>query len=91
MDLTNLRCETDFLWNASITDFFVKPFDESGKIGTNHGNWSYLGFHSVMGTTIDKGNRPIAVELTTTAGRVFWISSPMLGSNLISQIFPRRG
>jgi hypothetical protein len=37
------------------------------------------------------GRRPTASELTTTAGRVFWISAPTVGSKLTSQISPRCG
>lgn len=37
------------------------------------------------------GKRPTASELTTTAGRVFWISVSTVGSKLTSQISPRCG
>ena len=37
------------------------------------------------------GKRPTASELITTAGRVFLISIPMVGSKLMSQISPRFG
>ena len=44
-----------------------------------------------MGATNLIGRRPTASEPTTTAGRVFWISVPTVGSKLTSQISPRRG
>jgi len=44
---------------------------------------------SNLGATNFTGKRPTASELTTTAGRVFLISEPMVGSNLTSQISPR--
>ena len=37
------------------------------------------------------GSRPTASELSTSAGRVFLISAPIVGSKLTSQISPRRG
>ena len=37
------------------------------------------------------GSRPTASELTTRAGRVLWISVPMVGSRFTNQISPRVG
>src|SRR5687768_17067215 len=44
-----------------------------------------------MGTTNRSGSLPIVFMLTTTAGRIFWISAPIAGSKSISQISPRLG
>src|SRR6266571_6038247 len=44
-----------------------------------------------MGATNLTGSRPTPSELSTTAGRVFLISDPMVGSRLTSQISPRFG
>ena len=49
----------------------------------------YQSFQSVTGTITLIGNMPMASELTTTAGRVFVISAPLVGSKLTSQMSPR--
>ena len=45
----------------------------------------------MIGAISFTGNRPTASELTTTAGRVFLISAPTVGSKLTIQISPRFG
>src|SRR4030095_11747723 len=50
--------------------------------------WS---FQLGMGVTSLIGRRPTASELITTAGRVFLISAPTVGSRFTSQTSPRRG
>ena len=50
--------------------------------------WS---FHPVMGAINLRGSRPSASELTITAGRVFCISEPTVGSRLTNQMSPRFG
>lgn len=41
------------------------------------------------GNELDRQDFPIASELTTTAGRFFLISAPIVGSKLTSQTSPR--
>ena len=49
------------------------------------------GFHPVMGATNLIGSLPTAFELTTIAGRCFWISAPRVGLKSTSHISPRLG
>jgi len=49
------------------------------------------GFQPVIGATSLMGSRPTASELTTTAGRCFWISAPRVGLKSTSQTSPRLG
>src|SRR3954468_15654692 len=57
----------------------------------NHGKPAYLGFHSVIGTTILSRSLPMASSLMTTAVRTFLISSPSAGSNRIRHTSPLSG
>src|SRR5207248_3249933 len=76
---------------ASAPDSFVRPFAGVGVRKTNQGKVAYLGFHSVIGTTILSRSRPMAFSLTTTAMRTFLISSPSAGSNRIRHTSPLTG
>jgi len=77
--------------NVSTAETLVRPLARSGSIRTCQILGAKYSFQSVMGATNLIGRRPAASEPTTTAGRVFWISAPTVGSKLTSQISPRRG
>ena len=83
--------ETDFTWKASAPTSFVMPFVSVGAMCTNQGQRANEGFHSVRGTMIRNGSLPTEVGFTTSARRSFWISAPLDGSKLTSQISPLRG
>ena len=87
--LTSRLVDTARTWVASATDFFLSPMEASGSIGTAHGLFSNFRFHSVIGTTIRIGSVARASELAITAGRVFRIFEPTVGSRFTSQISPR--
>lgn len=87
----NLEVSTPLSCKASIVEVFERPFRLSGSIRRCQMfplKWSC---HPVMGATNLRGSRPNASELTMTAGRIFCISEPTVGSRLISQISPRLG
>lgn len=83
--------ETDFTWKASAPTSFVMPFVSVGVMCTNQGQRANVDFHPVRGTMIRNGSLPTEETLTTNARRSFWISAPLDGSKLTSQISPLRG
>src|SRR5438105_5435471 len=54
----------------------------------NQAKFAKVGFQSVTGTTILRGNRPTLSMLMTTAGLTFWISAPTAGSKRTFQTSP---
>src|SRR5882724_11694681 len=76
---------------VSTAETLVRPLVVSGSIRTCQMLGAKYSLQSVSGATNLMGRRPTASELTTTAGRVFWISVPTVGSKLTSQMSPRRG
>lgn len=85
----NRRVSTPRSCKASTADVFVSPFSPSGSNLTCQTFWAKDSFHSVSGATNRMGNTPTASELTTTTGRVFRISAPIVGSRPTIQISPR--
>src|SRR4051794_31808378 len=77
--------------SASTADGFTSPFAASRSSRTCHRFAAYRFFQSVTGATSLIGRRPTESELITTAGRVFLISAPSVGSKQTSQISPRLG
>lgn len=87
----NREVSTPLSCKASMDEGFERPVLPSGSTRTCQMlplKWS---FHSVSGAINRRGRRPNASELTMTAGRVFFISEPTVGSKLTSQISPRLG
>lgn len=85
---TNRFSEIERIWKQSAEEFLVSPFLELASILTIQGATSYLWFQSVKGTIIFKGSLPKESSFTIMAGRVFFISAPIVGSRLINQISP---
>jgi hypothetical protein len=78
-------------WRVSTLESLLKPLSVLGFNLTCHKFPTYQSFQSVIGATSLMGNTPILFELMTTAGLIFLISVPRVGSKLTSQISPRCG
>ena len=82
---------TPRICSASMAEIFVSPLVRLGSIRICQMFRENCACQPVIGATSLIGKRPVASELITTAGRIFRISEPIVGSKFISQISPRRG
>lgn len=90
--LSMKRCRSaQRICNASAAEVFERPLSESGSIRICQKFLANASSQLVIGTINLTGNFPTASELTTTAGLVFLISEPTVGSKLTRQISPRLG
>ena len=87
----NLCVSTPRSCSTSTLDSFAKPLALLGSILMCHRFPLYQSFQSVRGATSLMGSIPIALELITTAGLVFLISLPIVGSKLTNQFSPLLG
>lgn len=82
---------TPRICSVSMAETFVSPLVRLGSIRMCQMFRENCACQPVIGATSLIGRRPIASELITTAGRIFRISEPIVGSKFISQTSPRRG
>ena len=82
---------TPRICSVSMAETFVRPLVRLGSIRICQMFRENCGCQPVIGATSLIGRRPVPSELITTAGRIFRISEPIVGSKFISQTSPRRG
>ena len=77
--------------SASAAEVLVRPLRESGSMRMCQKFRANASSQPVIGTMSFSGSFPTASELITTAGLVFLISEPRVGSKFTRQISPRLG
>lgn len=82
---------TPRICSVSTAEIFVKPLMLLGSIRTCQTFLKNRSCQPVIGATNLIGKCPTRSELITTAGRIFRISAPIVGSKFRSQTSPRRG